>query len=105
MRYIFNTTFFVDKTIEASWIEKMRTTYLPLFSQKQICSDLFFSLVRADNNPDGKSFSLQLIFHSQEMLNHFLQHEQEIFLLSIRQSFGDQILYFCSLLEEVTWKN
>ena len=105
MRHILNTTFFVEEQIESTWMEKMRIHYRPSLLQRQLCRDLFFSLGHTDETQDGKSFSLQIIFDSKETLNHYFQHEQTIFLQSLKEQFGEHVLYFCTILEEVEWKN
>jgi len=105
MRYIFNTTFLVEEPLEQVWLTHLRTEYLPYLQAQKWCSDILFTQIKPETRQDGISFSLQLIFDSKETLQQYLQNEQERFLQSLHDRFGQRILPFSTLLEEVEWKN
>ena len=105
MRYIFNTTFLVEAPLEQEWLTHLQTTYLPYLQVQKWCSDILFTRIKHETRQDGISFSLQLIFDSKETLQQYLQNEQERFLQSLHDHFGQRILPFSTLLEEVEWKN
>lgn len=72
MRIIFNTSFIIHEGIEAEWIDFMKTQYIRPISEQNICQDIIFTKVSIDQ-PDGKTYSLQLIFDSEKRQDHFLE--------------------------------
>ena len=72
MRIIFNTTFIVNESIETEWISFIRKYYLAYLRQNRLTQDILFTKVSIDQ-PEGKTYSLQLVFDSSEALDCFLK--------------------------------
>ena len=100
MRYIYNTTFHVEDNIETSWINWMQYHHLPVIREKGLCSDILLTRIKAQE-PQGKSFSLQLVFPTEKEYQIFLERHHEDLLKKLLDQFGRQVLYFSTLLEEV----
>lgn len=100
MRIIFNTSFIIDQEIEEPWIAFMRENYLSVVKQNHLCQDAIFTKVSVDQ-PDGKTYSLQLVFDNEEQQQHFInQWLPEIETLIIRK-FANQYVCFSSVLTEI----
>lgn len=100
MRTIYNTTFIVNEEIETEWIEFMRRHYLPALQQQQLCDDILFTKVSIDQ-PEGKTYSLQMIFNSEERLQHFTDHFLAALEEQINCRYANQYLCFSSTLTEI----
>lgn len=102
MRYIFNTTFLVEYEIETRWIQAMQNHHLPFLKNKELCSDIIFTRIKGEYTREGKSFSLQLVFPTKENLDIYLENHWEKLIKSMEEDqFGQQILHFSTLLEEI----
>lgn len=71
MRIIYNTSFIIDEDIETAWIGFIRKNYISVLQTNRLCEDIIFTKVSIDQ-PEGKTYSLQLVFNSEEQQNHFL---------------------------------
>ncbi|MCR9012596.1 MULTISPECIES: DUF4286 family protein [Gabonibacter] len=100
MRYVYNTTFHVENDTEASLINWMQNHHLPAIREKGLCSDILFTRIKTQE-PQGKSFSLQLIFPAEKDYQAFLEKHQEELLKKLLDQFDQQVLYFSTLLEEI----
>lgn len=100
MRIIYNTSYIINDTIEQEWLSFMKEDYLPLLRNYRLCNDIIFSKVSIDQ-PEGKTYSLQMVFESPEQQQYFLHHclaelEEKVIL-----NFTGQYVCFSSLLTEI----
>ena len=100
MRYIYNTTFHLEEHIEPNWIEWMQKHYIPSVRKQNLCSDLLFTRIRIEE-PHVKSYSLQLIFPTEENFLIFKEKYQQDLTQDLLDRFNKQVLYFSTLLEEL----
>lgn len=100
MRIIYNTSFIVDEEIEEEWIAFMKQEYLNPLTEQNLCDDVLFTKVSIDQ-PDGKTYSLQLVFHSEEHQRRFLENGLPVFEEKIIQNYANRYLCFSSILTEV----
>lgn len=100
MRIIYNTSFIVSEDIEQEWIKFMRDHYLAIIQEHQLCQDTIFTKVSIDQ-PDGKTYSLQLIFDSQEQQNDFLTNWLPQIEEKIIQTYANRYVCFSSVLTEI----
>ena len=63
-------------------------------------SDIIFTKVSIDQ-PEGKTYSLQLVFNSEEQQNHFLDEWLPDIEKKIIQIFSNRYLCFSSILTEI----
>lgn len=100
MRIIYNTSFIIDEDIEEEWIAFMKQEYLYPLRSQNLCDDILFTKVSIDQ-PDGKTYSLQLIFHSEERQRNFLEHWLAVFEERIIQNYANRYVCFSSILTEL----
>lgn len=100
MRIVFNTTFIVDETIEEEWISFIQKHYILYLRQNKLTQDILFTKVSIDQ-PEGKTYSLQLIFGSPEALNHFVQVHLPVVQEKINGKYKNYYLCFSSTLTEI----
>lgn len=100
MRIIYNTTFIIPENIEKEWVEFIRANYLAVLTADRLCQDILFSKVSIDQ-PDGKTYSLQLVFDSEEKQNHFLENWLPRLEDKIIRRYADRYLCFSSTLTEI----
>lgn len=100
MRIIYNTSFIIDEDIEKEWIAFMKQEYLYQLRSQNLCDDILFTKVSIDQ-PDGKTYSLQLIFHSEERQRNFLEHWLAVFEERIIQNYANRYVCFSSILTEL----
>ena len=99
MRIIYNTSFIIDEDIETAWIGFIRKNYISVLQTNRLCEDIIFTKVSIDQ-PEGKTYSLQLVFNSEEQQNHFLDEWPDI-EKKIIQIFSNRYLCFSSILTEI----
>lgn len=100
MRIIYNTSFIIDEDIETAWIGFIRKNYISVLQTNRLCEDIIFTKVSIDQ-PEGKTYSLQLVFNSEEQQNHFLDVWLPDIEKKIIQIFSNRYLCFSSILTEI----
>lgn len=70
MRIIYNTSFIIHENIEQEWVAFMRKHYIAVLQENKLCRDIIFTKVSIDQ-PEGKTYSLQLVFNTEEEQEHF----------------------------------
>ena len=100
MRIIYNTSFIIDEDIETAWIGFIRKNYISVLQTNRLCEDIIFTKVSIDQ-PEGKTYSLQLVFNSEEQQNHFLDEWLPDIEKKIIQIFSNRYLCFSSILTEI----
>lgn len=100
MRIIHNTSFIINETIEKEWIAFIREYYLPVLNQNQLCDDIIFTKVSIDQ-PEGKTYSIQLVFHSEEQQNDFMMNWLPRIEDEILRQYANQYVCFSSVLTEI----
>ena len=99
MRIIYNTSFIIDEDIETAWIGFIRKNYISVLQTNRLCEDIIFTKVSIE--PEGKTYSLQLVFNSEEQQNHFLDEWLPDIEKKIIQIFSNRYLCFSSILTEI----
>lgn len=100
MRHIHNTSFIINDSIEKQWIEFIRENYIEALKNSGLCDDVIFTKVSIDQ-PEGKTYSVQVIFSGSEQLNHFLEKRLPQIEKTIIERYKNQYLCFSSILTEV----
>lgn len=99
-RIIHNTSFIIPEVIEDQWLTFVREHFISTIKECQLCNDIIFTKVSIDQ-PDGKTYSLQLIFLSEYQQNEFVQNRLPRLIRKMYERFGEQCLYFNSVLTEI----
>ena len=100
MRIIFNTSFIIEEKIENEWINFIRQHYIAFLKEKQTCEDIIFTKVSIDQ-PEGKTYSLQLVFPSTESMNHFLDNQLSEIEEKMILQYANRYVCFSSVLTEI----
>lgn len=88
------------KTSKTAWIGFIRKNYISVLQTNRLCEDIIFTKVSIDQ-PEGKTYSLQLVFNSEEQQNHFLDEWLPDIEKKIIQIFSNRYLCFSSILTEI----
>lgn len=100
MRTIFNTSFIIDENIEPGWVEFMREHYLPVIKDNELCQDIIFTKVSIDQ-PDGKTYSLQLVFSTERQMEYFLENWAAGLEEKMSCQYANGYVCFSSVLTEI----
>lgn len=100
MRIIYNTTFIVEEAIEEEWIAHIREYYLGSLSKLGLCDDAIFTKVSIDQ-PEGKTYSIQLVFHDEVQKEHFLSQYLPEIEAGIARRYANRYVCFNSILTEI----
>lgn len=100
MRIIFNTTFIVNESIETEWISFIRKHYIAYLRENKLTQDILFTKVSIDQ-PEGKTYSLQLIFDKPEALDLFIKTHLPFVEEKISKKYKNYYLCFSSTLTEL----
>lgn len=100
MRIIYNTSFIINEEIEEEWIAFIREHYLSVVRQHGFCEDVIFTRVSIDQ-PEGKTYSLQLVFNDEAQHNHFLDNWLPSIEEKIIRQYANRYVCFSSVLTEI----
>lgn len=100
MRVIFNTSFIVNENAESEFVHFMKNSCIVFFKEKEMCQDIIFTKVSIDQ-PDGKTYSLQLVFRTLDELNSFVEHHFSAMQEKLFDQFGNKYFFFSSNLVEL----
>ena len=100
MRIIYNTSFIVHEKAENQWIEFMQATYVPAVRESGLCRDIIFTKVSIDQ-PEGKTYSLQLVFDTQSRQEDFLNTCLPALEDKLISLYANQYFCFSSILTEI----
>ena len=100
MRIIYNTSFIVQEDIEQEWIPFMQEYYVAFVREHRLCQDVIFTKVSIDQ-PEGKTYSLQLVFGTEEQQNRFLENWLPRIEEKIIRSYANRYVCFSSVLTEI----
>ena len=100
MRVIQNTSFIIGPSFEKEWFRFMKEEYIPVIEQLDLCEDIIFTRVSIDQ-PEGKTYSLQLVFPNQTALDRYASIYMEKTDAILIKKFSGKYLCFNSILSEV----
>ncbi len=100
MRVIQNTSFIIGPGFEKEWFQFMKEEYIPLIDKLDLCEDLIFTRVSIDQ-PEGKTYSLQLVFPNRTALDRYSTLYMESIDAVLIKKFSGKYLCFNSILSEV----
>lgn len=100
MRVIQNTSFIVGPSFEKEWYKFMKEEYIPMIDKLDLCEDIIFTRVSIDQ-PEGKTYSLQLVFPNQTALDRYATLYMESIDAALIKKFSGKYLCFNSILSEV----
>lgn len=95
---VYNTTFGIEASANKAWIEFMKTEFIPLMQTQlqevRLCKIL-------TSNQDGlTSYALHSVGVNEGAIIYW-QTKERILLKAIRTQFGEQVLWFSTMMEEI----
>lgn len=100
MRHIYNTSFIINEAIEKQWIQFIKEHYIETLRKNKACDDIIFTKVSIDQ-PEGKTYSLQIVFHSEKQMNDFLENWLGKIEEKIIERYNNAYVCFSSMLTEI----
>lgn len=98
--FIFNTTYTVHESAQTAWLKHTKTITIP-----DMIDDGFHSpkLMRIDHivEPGYFNFALQFCADNKEFIERWQNEIQPEYTMEHRRIFGDKVLFFCTVMEEI----
>ena len=98
---IFNTTFHVANEVSQAYVQFLKTSYIPQAVASGFLMQPCFSRVMQDNNVDGESYSIQFKVKNVDTLNYWMEQEGHLLNKVLVGKFGQSVVGFSTLLEEI----
>lgn len=100
MRHIHNTSFIIDESIEKQWVDFMQAYYIDVLKNNNISQDIIFTKVSIDQ-PEGKTYSVQVVFNEKQHLEDFLQNWLPEIEKQLIDNYRNSYFCFSSILTEL----
>lgn len=100
MRHIHNTSFIIDESIEKQWVDFMQAYYIDVLKNNNISQDIIFTKVSIDQ-PEGKTYSVQVVFNEKQHLEDFLQNWLPEIEKQLIDNYRNRYFCFSSILTEL----
>lgn len=100
MRHIHNTSFIIDESIEKQWVDFMQAHYIDVLKNNNISQDIIFTKVSIDQ-PEGKTYSVQVVFDEKQHLEDFLQNWLPEIEKQLIGNYRNRYFCFSSILTEL----
>lgn len=100
MRHIHNTSFIIDESIEKQWVDFMQAHYIDVLKNNNISQDIIFTKVSIDQ-PEGKTYSVQVVFNEKQHLEDFLQNWLPEIEKQLIDNYQNRYFCFSSILTEL----
>ena len=101
---IYNTTYHIDKQIFEEALRYLKEIYIPQAVESGFLQSPHLSRVMNTPEEEGTGIALQFHVKNQETLHYWLEHEGRSYHQQLSKKFGEKILGFVTLLEELDWK-
>ncbi len=97
---IHNTTFSIEESILRDCIFKLKSEYIPELKSAERFGDIVFSEVLTHNEPNMRTYSLQVFCSNIEDLK-FLKHTFQLKLETIVGAYLGKVLFFQSKMRVI----
>lgn len=95
-----NTTFHVESSVEHEWVAWVHATYLAIATSAGVaCSPLFLKIMSPVEG--GVCYAVQLQAESEATVDGWLNELQPKLLAEMHSRWGEKVLFFTTLMEEV----
>lgn len=99
--YILNTTYSVEKEVKESWLAWMRETFFVKATGTGLFTNPKIYRVMVDEEEQGPTFSVQMSAKTQDDVKIWLSGANKEMINDLRAKFGQKVLGFTTLLEEL----
>ncbi len=99
---IFNTTFHIEDDVHDMGICFLRETYIPSATNSGFLFEPRLARIHQQYEEKGSSYSLQFRVKNIDSLNHWMSTEGQSLLKELTQRFGNKIMGFITLMDEIS---
>lgn len=101
---VYNTTFHVDKAAIEEGLSYLRQVYMPKAIASGFLRNPYLRRVMMTDDAEGESFCVQFHVKNVETLNYWLENEGRALHQALSERFGQRMIGFSTLLEELDWE-
>ncbi|MDL2278308.1 DUF4286 family protein [Parabacteroides sp. OttesenSCG-928-G07] len=101
---VYNTTFQIDRDILDDCLTYIKEEYLPAAIASGSLSKPVLRRILHAHNEEGESYAVQFHVANTDVLNQWLSSEGNRIVQALVDHFGDKIVGFTTLLEEIEWE-
>lgn len=98
---IFNTTFQISNGLQDSFIEWLKTEYIPLAIQSQILFNPLLSQVLVQEEIEGECYALQFHVQNLENLNRWYEQYGKGLNEKLSKKFASEAVGFSTVLQTI----
>lgn len=98
---IFNTTFHLDDDIHTAGLDYLKKVYIPEAANSGFLFEPRLLLIHRQHEEGGTSYSLQFRVKNADTVNHWLANDGQILQKELATRFGNKMMGFVTLLEEI----
>ncbi|MDR0750605.1 MAG: DUF4286 family protein [Tannerellaceae bacterium] len=102
---VYNTTFHIDKDILDDVLPYLTKIYIPKAIAGGFLRQPYLRRILHTNEDAGESYAVQFHVKNIDTLNYWLEKEGNIIHQALTGRFGDKVVGFTTLLEEIDWEN
>lgn len=99
--YTVNITFKIAHKVLDSWIVWMKKEWIPMLVKNDEKVNYRINKLLGHDDEDGVTVVFQLSLPSRGYLNRYLELHQAAFHKDISEKWGEDVLFFQTLLEEI----
>jgi len=99
---IYNVTCNIPETLEEEWVHWMKNIHIPeVIATEKFTGFKMLKLLSSVEGNEGINFAIQYYCHSLEDYESYISEHAEALRNKTLEKFGDQVLAFRTLLEEI----
>ncbi|MEG1660855.1 MAG: DUF4286 family protein [Bacteroides sp.] len=98
---IYNTTFHIEKEAVSDCVNYLKECYIPQAATGGFLHSPCLRRVLQSEEGEGESYAVQFLVKNTETLNYWLQNEGAALHRGLLLRFGQQVVGFTTLLEEI----
>ena len=99
--HIVNQTFIIDESIVDQWLQWLKTEYIPESLNSGIYSGYKILRIFTESSQPGLSYALQFNLKPEFTFQYLEEHIFPVQNYDIQILFGEKVLFFRTLLEEI----
>ncbi|MPQ45612.1 DUF4286 family protein [Marinifilum sp. N1E240] len=98
---IYNTSYLFEPELEVTFINWMKSKFIPLLEETGTFSNHYFCKVMVAQEDGGQTYSLQLFFKTQEQMEKYRSSFEPRTKAVFNARFQNQVVSFSSVLKEI----
>ena len=100
--FVYNITFNVEPPIESEWLEWMKNEHiLDILGTQHFTEYRILRLINEHPDASGTTYAVQFTATNIDHVQQYLANQGTILQNELRAKFGEKVLSFTSLLEEI----